>query len=495
MRGDSSITAARVGILSIAALLGVLVAFIPWQVSFTLILGAVAVLGLAAVRVALRPGDVIGRIDAAPEATPDSRLRLARSMYYLGAASIGFLTVRPAFGFTVSDWVFLLSLALLVIVTTVRNAPRDYLVPSAITIGVLLFAVGGLISTRNAADAEQSLLVVIRMIYLTLVWFWLGTVLLENLAHVRNALVAWVSSAALSSSGAVAQFFYGDVVPGGDIAWGRMTGFTETFNNLGGLAATAFVPALMLAVDSPRSWHKLVGVMSTALIVAGLLLSGSVGGMLGASAATVFWLALRGVSLRLVVGVGAVVGSAFVLMTATGVTDAPSPADRISRVTSAEEASRGTGGTFYTRLDGYRSAWDRIHEQPLIGVGFDEDSIEEVLGSEHGVHNILISPWLSAGVLGLLGVVMLLYGAFTCGLTTLKLSAARDRSLVAALLAALVSFIVFAMGEPILFVRYGWFPTALLIALRAQQSRAGLLDRRLVPARQSAIAYGSPGTS
>ena len=90
---------------------------------------------------------------------------------------------------------------------------------------------------------------------------------------------------------------------------------------------------------------------------------------------------------------------------------------------------------------------------------------------------------------------LLLYGAFTCGLTTLRLAATRDRSLLAALLASLVCFIVFAMGEPILFVRYGWFPTALLVAVRAQQVRMGLTDRRLVSPRRRGIAYGSPRPS
>jgi O-antigen ligase len=497
MRGRSSVTATRLGVVLFAALVGVLIAFIPWQVSVVLVVAAIGVLALAAVRVvAFRLGDDASeRTEATPEATPDGRLRLARALYYVGAAAIGFLTIRPAAGFTVSDWVFLLSLVLVVIVTTVQDIRRDYLVPGVITVGVLLFAVGGLISTTNAADASQSLLVVIRVGYLTLVWFWLGTVLLETIGHVRNAVVAWVSSAALCSSGAVAQFFYGDVIPGGDLAYGRMTGFTPAYNNLGGLAATAFVPALMVALDSPRSWQKLVGLASTALIVAGLLLSGSVGGMLGASVATVFWLALRGVSLRLVVGIGAVAGSAFVLMTATGVTNAPSPVERINRVTSAQEAAQGTGGTLYTRLDGYREAWERIHEQPLVGVGFDEKSIENVLGTAHGVHNIILSPWLSAGILGLVGVVLMLYGAFTCGLATLRLAAARDRSLLAALLASVVCFIVFAMGEPILFVRYGWFATALLVAVRAQQVRMGLVERQRVAPRQRPVVYGSPRTS
>jgi O-antigen ligase len=177
-------------------------------------------------------------------------------------------------------------------------------------------------------------------------------------------------------------------------------------------------------------------------------------------------------------------------MSAAGVTNAPSPVDRVSRVTSSEAAQEGTGGTFYTRLEGYGKAWSRIYEQPLIGVGLDDESSADVLGDE-SAHNILLNSWLSAGVLGLLGVTVLLCGAFACGIEALRRSSGETRQLVAALLAALVAFAVFAMGEPILFVRYGWFPTALLIAVRAQMLRA---RTPVVPARladRAVLAHSS----
>jgi O-antigen ligase len=317
----------------------------------------------------------------------------------------------------------------------------------------------------------QSAFIVVRMLYLTLIWFWLGTIVLQTRAHVQNALVAWVCSAALSSSGAVIQFFYGDVIPGGTVAWGRMTGFTGHFNILGGLAATALVPALMLAVDSPRRGTRAIGMIAVAFIGAGLLLSGSVGGLLAASVATMVWVALRGVSMRILVSGAVVLASAFVLMSATGSTDSPSPIDRIERVTSAEQAEIGTGGSIYTRLEDYGEAWSRIVEQPFVGIGLDPETSFEVLGDGHSVHNLILGPWFTAGILGLVGVVMLVGSAIATGLRVLKHASPLERSATASLLAALAAFVQHGMGEPILFVRYGWFPTALLIALNAQQIR------------------------
>jgi O-antigen ligase len=480
--------------LGAAVLLGAAVARIPWQLSLMAGVAGLAVLGLVTLRTAVSPALPAVEPHLALTVEEDRRLRPARLAYYVGAATIGFLTVRPALGFTASDWIFLAALGVAALVILTQGITLYYLIPRAVTVGVLLFALGGLLSSIEAVAPYGSALVVVRMLYLTLAWFWLGTVVLQTRSHVQTALVAWVCSAALSSSGALIQFLYGDVIPGGTIAWGRTTGFTEHPNVLGGLAATAFVPALMLAVDSPRRGMRIIGTVSTALIAAGLLLSGSVGGLLAATVATMVWLALRGVSLRILVSGAVVLASALVLMSATGSTNSPSPIDRIQRVTAPEQVGAGTGGTIYTRIEGYDVAWSRIVEQPLVGVGLDQASSLEVLG-EHTLHSLVLGPWLTAGVLGLVGIVLLIAGALSTGLRVLRRSPPRDRSFDAALLAALVAFIQHGMGEPILFVRYGWFPTALLIALSAQQIQvrarfnqaAGLRRQRF---DTPSVAYG-----
>jgi O-antigen ligase len=457
-------------VVATAVLAGAVVATIQWQLALLVAIAGVAVLGLALLRALVTPSDTTARpVDDAH--LEDPRLRPARLAYYLGAATIGFLEVRPALGFTASDWIFLAALGLAALVIVVHGLTPPYLIPRAVTVGVLVFALGGIISSLEAVYPYQSAFIVVRMLYLTLIWFWLGTIVLQTRAHVQTALAAWVCSAALSSSGAVIQFFYGDVIPGGTVAFGRMTGFTGHFNILGGLAATAFVPALMLAVDSPRRGLRLVGTVAVALIGVGLLLSGSVGGLLAASVGTMVWLALRGVSMRILVSGAVALAAALVLMSATGSTDSPSPIDRIKRVTSAEQAGAGTGGTIYTRLEVYGEAWSRIVEQPFVGIGLDPGTSAEFLGEENTVHNVLLGPWFTAGILGLVGIVMLVGGAIATGLRVLRNSTAQERAVTAALVASLATFVQHAMGEPILFVRYGWFPTALLIALNAQQIR------------------------
>lgn len=463
-------------IVATAVVAGVLVSTLGSATLLLVAVAGVAVLGLVVLRALVRPSTfATASVDDAH--LEDPRLRPARIAYYLGAVTIGFLEVRPALGFTASDWIFLASLGLVALVVLVHGLALPYHVPGAVTVGALVFASGGILSSAEAVFPRESTMVVVRMLYLTLVWFWLGTMVLQTRAHVHNALLAWVSSAALSSSGAVIQLFYGDVIPGGTVAWGRMTGFTGHFNILGGLAATALVPALFLAVDSPRRSTRALGTAAVALIGAGLLLSGSVGGLLAASVATMVWLALRGVSMRIFVSGAVVLASAFTLMSATGGTN--SPIERIKRVTSVEQAAVGTGGSIYTRLEAYGEAWSHIADQPLVGVGLDSGTSSEILGEDVSVHNLLLGPWFTAGILGLVGIVVLVGGAIATGLRVLRNSSPQDRAATAALLAALTAFVQHGMGEPILFVRYGWFPTALLIALNAQQIRlrSGAYDR------------------
>jgi O-antigen ligase len=464
---------------------GASLAVLPLVVSVGLIAAAALLLVLAVVRSVYAPyADARELSLERTDGDVSYRLRVPRRFYYLGAATIGFLTVRPFLAFTLSDWVFLAAFAFTCMVLFTAREEIEYPIPQLVTLGVLVFSVGGLVSSSDAVSAGQSVSVVVRLLYLTLVWFWLGTVLLRDWKHVEYAVLAWVVSAALSASGAVAQFFFGDVVPGGQIAWGRMTGFTEHFTHLGGLVAIAFVPALMFAVDGSGRAQRIAGGASIPLLGAGLLLSGSVGGMGAAIVATLLWLFLRGVTRRTVVILGAATVCGLVLMSATGTTDSPSPMERILRVTSTELPA-SEGGTLYSRLDVYGEAWDRIQDHPLIGVGLDEGSNERALGPLL-VHNVFLGPWFGAGILGLLGVVLLVVGLWKVGGDLLRRTTGRERSLVAALFSGVVAFLVFAMGEPILYVRYGWFPAAILVALSAQQRRLAA-DARADPSRPSPV--------
>ena len=469
-------------VVALAVLAGAVVAYGSWQVSAALVIASAVAAGLILARKAL--SRLPGASTAAEEREVEGahEFRLARFVFYLGAASIGLLTVRPALALTLSDWIFFACFGLTCLALFTSRTDRDYLVPVTITLGVGLFAFGGFISSFGAIMTIESLSIIARLLYLTVVWFWLATTLLQTRRHVEIAAAAWVASAALSASGALVQFFSGDVIPGGDSAWGRMTGFTPHYNHLGGLVAIAFVPALMFAVDSPQRRRRIFGTVAIGFLAAGLLLSGSVGGLLATACSVVFWIAIRGITMQTALRLSATVLVGTVLVVAVGATG--DPIGRIKRVTSAEEAAAGTGGSVYTRLEGYGEAWTRIAEQPLVGVGLDQASSEAVLGPKL-VHNMLILQWFTAGILGLIGIIAIICGVVLTAARLIRSSGPQVSALSAAFLASVVAFVVFGMGEPILFVRYGWFPAALLVALHAQRRRAEAPARAAVRAARS----------
>lgn len=58
-----------------------------------------------------------------------------------------------------------------------------------------------------------------------------------------------------------------------------------------------------------------------------------------------------------------------------------------------------------------------------------------------------------------------------CGART-----ADERLLALSLYTCFLTFVLFSISEPILFVRYGWAPVAFLLALRVQQRRTRHVD-------------------
>jgi O-antigen ligase len=402
-------------------------------------------------------------------------LRLARLLYYSGMALIGQLVFRPIIDFTISDWLFFFSFVATSSALILGRSPIPVRLPSLLLAGILIFTIGGLISSFDSETPIHSIGVIVRLLYLTVVWFWLGTVVLRRIEHVRNAIVLWVSSAALSGFGAVIQLVAGDVIPGGHVNWDRMTGFTQHVSDLGGVTSAAFVPALMLTVVLAKTSLRMVlGGSLLILVAAGLLLSGSIGSVLAALAATALWFGVQPTRASRVVAVLAVAAAAFAFYSAQNAPDRPSAIQRILRFGSASPDDPNR--TLNDRLEIYGVAVKRIEQNPVIGVGLDQVAATPK-GEE--VHNIVLGTWFSTGLLGLIGLFLVfLVAARTAWATTLAADSADERALAFALVCAFAAFIVFLMSEPALYTRYGWVSAALLFALRSVQLRTARSSMR-----------------
>lgn len=453
-------------------------AFIAWHpAQATVVL--LALLGCAALIVVIKPLRYKSgvrrdepRIGTAPAASTDESppaLRLPRTLYYGGMLFLAQLTFRPL-GFTVSDLFFLGSLLTTGVVCLTNRRAIPLLLPKKMLFGVLLFCTGGIISSLFAMSPLASAMILIRFTYLTIVWFALGTVVLQRPAHVRTAIRFWVASAAITGAGAIVQFLFGDVIPGASVVGGRMTGFSQHVNDLGGVTAIALVPALMLATSIRVTIaNRSLSYLPAMLIVAGLILSGSVGAMIAATAALLLWLTFSMHRHRLLIMVSVAAIGLFVISVAQSNAGSQSPIDRFDAVSASRD---DPGATLFSRLDTVVGAWEEISANPLVGAGLDEVS-NKVESTGHQVHNLLLGPWYEAGLLGAIGMVAILISLASLARKTVSGSQSQEEwSIALSLYAAFGGLFILGMGAPLLFQRYGWACAALLIALRAQQRRS-----------------------
>jgi O-antigen/teichoic acid export membrane protein len=495
------------GAALLALLGGLAVAFFP-KVALGLVIALSAGLILALGRGALAEHTrslhqrVAARRDSPPRADQVSDdgagagFDVPRRLYYGGVLLLGLITVRAAGQVTLSDLFFLASFLLACAEFVVLRRRVPVKLPFLLLIGVALFSLGGFLSSFESYQPLKSSAVIARLVFLTVFWFWLGTVVLRRQEHMSSAISCWVVSAAICGAGAIVQLLVGDVIPNGSIDGGRATGFTSHPNDLGALTGIAFVPALMLAsrpriAPATRAWFYVL----LLLVAAGLILSVSVGALIAAGAATVVWLAFQRMSVHTLLAIAVLATCVVALLTLQSIRDAPDPLERLkSSTTSSSVAGGGTQlGSVDQRIETYRAVVPRIKEDPFVGVGLDLFSVTRPFGIEsyeYDVHNLVIGLWYKTGLVGLAGMLIALLTILRAAWTAISRSTSNSEWTVAVTLASsVVAFVIFAMTAPILFTRYGWISAALVLALRgiqqessaavepAAQPRAGLYAR------------------
>ena len=416
------------------------------------------------------------RADHASDDAAGAGFELPRRLYYGGVLLLGLITLRAAGQVTLSDLFFLASFVVACAEFVVLPQRVPVKLPFLLLIGVALFSLGGALSSFESYQTLKSIAVIARLVFLTVFWFWLGTIVLRRQEHITTAISCWVLSAAICGGGAIVQLLVGDVIPNASIDGGRATGFTAQPNDLGALTAIAFVPALMLAsrpriaaATRARSYALLL------LVAAGLILSASVGALMAAGVATAVWLAFERISKHMLLTLAVLATCVAALLTLQSMRGAPSPLDRLqSATTNSSLPGGGTQlGSVDQRVRTYRVAVARIKEDPFVGVGLDLFSVTRPFGIEayeYDVHNLVIGLWYKTGLVGLAGMLIALVAILRAAWTAMLRSTSKSEWTVAVTLASsVVAFIVFAMTAPILFTRLGWISAALVLAFRGVQ--------------------------
>jgi O-antigen/teichoic acid export membrane protein len=431
------------------------------------------------------------------EREDDSAFATSRRLYYAGVFLLTLLTLRAGGQVTFSDLLFLFSFLFASAELVILRHRVPMRLPFLLLIGTAIFTIGGLLSTFESYEEIKSIAVIARLIFLTVFWFWLGTIVLRRRAHVLTAIKLWVISAAICAVGALLQLLAGNVIPGTSFEGGRATGFTTHPNDLGGITAIAFVPAVMLASRSNVGIRARVSSYAWLILTAAALIaSGSIGALIAASLAFLVWLAFQRTSIQSIFVLATLATCVLSISTLQTIRGAPNPLDRLHSVTTDTYAPSGAAqlGSVEQRIGTYEVAIGRIKEDPFVGVGLDLFSVSHPFGQEnyqYDVHNLIIGLWYKTGLVGLAGMVLALIAIFRSGIRTIARAASTsERDIAVALTSSMLAFVVFAMSEPVLFSRFGWIPAALILALRAVQQEDSVTLRSQ---RRGVVPMRTPG--
>ena len=142
----------------------------------------------------------------APDDPDDDAFAVPRRLYYGGVLLLGFLVLRAGGQATLSDLIFLASFGLASAEFVILRRRVPMTLPFVLLVGVGLFTLGGLLSTFESYEPLESMAVIVRLVFLMVVWFWLSTVVLRKQAYITRAIGFWCASAALAGGGAILRF-------------------------------------------------------------------------------------------------------------------------------------------------------------------------------------------------------------------------------------------------------------------------------------------------
>ena len=460
-------------VLVVATIAGLAAATFPPLVTIALTGAILAAVVLIALRDATdwRPASLqVNRVSglirerASATAGRDTTLRRwARLAYYAGLLFTGVQILRPVLGVTVSDVFFVLAVVGAVFSVRAREAPHAGYLPPLMLIGASLFIVATLVSTVSAQTPVDSLIQMAKFSFLVFGWFWAGSNLLTTHQHVERATVAWIATAAVNGGAALLQLLAGDdVIPGGLAQWGRMAGLTDHFNDLGAVSAVAFAPALAMVLLTTGG-VRLLAVTAAALILVGVLLSGSVAAVVASLVSVVVWAVCSRFQLGPRTAV-VLLGGAIMAVWMIGVLESAGALTPLGRLDTAA----GEGGTFSTRLETYGEAWWAIGLDPMVGTGLDQGPTP----SGYDVHNLFLGTWYQTGLVGISGLLLIIGSVGLIGIAVAAQAVSRrERILALGLLSGFVAFLVVGQSQPFLIQRYAWIPAALLLTVHARHLR------------------------
>ena len=377
---------------------------------------------------------------------------------------ITFNNLRVQTHLTASDLVIVLAAAVSLLALIADRAPIPH-IPGWLTIGSAGLLVAGYVASWSAADpgadAVASAEFAIALLGVPLLLAFAA----PAPARIRLLARLWVVSAMVNAVVALADFSH--VTSIGISVAGRPSGFTVHPNHLGISGAMAIPIALFFVTKARRKVEASLYLAGLAIIGLGVLVSGSRAAFLAAVAGVLLFSALGHHLWKRVIllgiGAAAVLFSSSLLMGGDQSPSTTNPFIAFQRLADPV-AVAGTNISNATRLDYYAIAVTDFSRHPLTGVGF------EVVRDAHDIYFQLLQ---AGGVLALISFGIFAIGSFRLGLRLCRAHniSPEMKNLAAALTVSLLIWLLSGLVQNLIYDRFLYLPTGLLIALSIATKR------------------------
>ncbi|GMN04237.1 O-antigen ligase family protein [Erythrobacter sp. MTPC3] len=233
---------------------------------------------------------------------------------------------------------------------------------------------------------------------------------------------------------------------------GRVGAMTGEPNSNGAMIAYA-LPMLFYCIQK-RTIPLGIGLICGAMLVWGLLASGSFTGFAASVIAVSVFLVVSGLGLFLRFAVVAVVGAG--LFVASGLPLPETFEDRVAGAISTGDLSQA--GTFTDRSKLIEEAWQKADDHVFIGQGVDQYRVESFYGAP--VHELHLLIWNEGGAIAFVGLLMLLLILIGGALSAIT----KSRMEGAMILAVVAVFMVYSFSIPHMYSRQWILPVLLAIS-------------------------------
>lgn len=409
-----------------------------------------------------------GSVVRATTAPDDALLTAARFLFFGGALTLSALRWRVG-GLTASDIMLLLASVFLAL--SPKGNHRTAL-PAGLKLSAYLFCLGGLTAAFRADLPLTSLGSSLRLVFIVTLLMWTGRAVLDTEARVMTAVRLWLLGCTVFSIVTLYQAATGRV--SAEVGYGRYVGLAQHPTDAGGILAIALPTALYLFM---RGGHGRLAFFQLPLIALALLATGSVSGLLAATAGVALLLVRMRIGVRTLAIIALTVGLVVVV--------GPSVSSSFNISVTKRFNSTTGGGRYDTfairrQIDAYAAR--EALRQPFVGRGLDSSSVATPYAGDNP-HNMLLLAWWGGGLATLVGLLV----AFNAARRSAQALLIKSRLAVPLYSSAVVA-LAFAMTSPLLYNRYFWFPILVIFAL-ASATRTAIPESAVTRRTYSERSY------